>query len=119
MTVSRAKGAKAKADKLFSQLIRSRGACQVCGDPNVVTAHIIGRRFSWTRTDEMNAWALCPSHHYEVDNYADAKMALVRKTIGEATYYALRAKSQQVGSQFDWPAEVERLQGLLKEAEAA
>lgn len=120
MTVSKARGAKARADKLFSQLIRSRGVCERCAaSNNVVTAHIIGRRFSWVRTDERNAWALCPTCHYTVDNFADEKVALVRRTIGEATYLSLRQKSEQTGATFDWPAEVERLKARLEAVLAA
>ena len=119
MTVSKAKGAKAKADKLFSQLVRSRGVCERCGErSDVVTAHILGRRFSATRTDERNAWALDPTCHYVVDNWPDEKMRLVEETIGLEVYAELRAKAESTVRRFDWPAEVERLKGLLAAVDA-
>ncbi len=118
MTVASAKGAKAKADRLFSRLIRSRGRCERCNEsPGPYdTAHIIGRRFSWTRTDERNAWCLCKKCHWTVDNYSVEHVDLVRRTLGLEVYAELRAKSEQVGAKFDWPAEVERLTALLKDA---
>jgi len=115
MTVSRAKGAKARADRLFSQLVRSRGLCERCGvRDDVVTAHIIGRRFSKTRTDERNAWALDPTCHYVVDNFPDEKMGLVEDTIGMGVYDELRAKAESISTKMDWDAEVVRLSALHK-----
>lgn len=119
MTVKAARGAKAKADRLFSQLIRLRGKCERCGrtDGPFDTAHVIGRRFSATRSWETNAWCLCRTCHWTVDNYADEKMSLVARTIGMDAYAGLRDRAESIkGQRFDWPAEVERLQALLKAA---
>lgn len=118
MTVSRAKGDKAACDRMFSQLVRARGRCQFtgCNRADVVTAHILGRRFVRVRTCEDNAWALCPTHHYLVDNYPDEKMGLVRLTIGVERYGELVRESQRGGQRFDWSAERARLKSILERA---
>lgn len=69
MSVKRYKGAKAKADKHFSEIIRSHGYCEAEGwddrqcSNQLQTAHILSRRYSATRTDTRNAFCLCFSHH--------------------------------------------------------
>jgi hypothetical protein len=69
MPVKRYKGAKAKADKLFSEIIRSYGRCEASGyderpcSPQLQTAHIVTRKRSATRTDLRNAFCLCFAHH--------------------------------------------------------
>lgn len=77
------KGAKGKADRLFSLLVREAGVCAACGwacpcpeaprhhtaDCRLQCAHIISRRFSRTRCDLRNAVALCAKcHHHYTDN---------------------------------------------------
>lgn len=110
------KGAARKADDLFRVLIRARGACERCGkhgDPREFeTAHIIRRRYSHTRTDERNAWCLCPPCHRLVDTFPDDFMELVAQTPGREVFEALKVKSLR-REKFDWDVEVERLKGLL------
>lgn len=115
MTVARAKGDKNACDRLFSQIVRARGRCEYigCQRSDVVTAHIIGRRFAKVRTNLSNAWALCPTHHYVVDNWPDEKMWLVTETIGLRVYAELRAEAEAVTQRFDWRAERERLKAIL------
>lgn len=58
------KGQRNKADRLFSQIIRSKGACCICGSTEVVQcAHLISRRYLGTRWDQQNAVPLCQKHH--------------------------------------------------------
>ena len=121
MTVSRSKNADKNAcDRLFSQLVRSRGVCEYpgCERRDVVCAHIIGRRFANVRTDELNAWALCPTHHYLVDNWPDEKWGLVERTIAPHRYWELRAKAEDVTRRFDWKSERVRLKARVAEAAA-
>lgn len=57
---------KASCDKLFSQLVRSRGMCQRCGETRyelLQTAHIYSRKFNSVRFDEDNAICLCARCH--------------------------------------------------------
>lgn len=105
MTVSYGKGTKGKATKLHAQLVRARGACERCGVSGEIEplqcAHIISRRYSHTRCDTRNAWALCGSCHYTVDNFADEKMDLVQRTIGEDLYWDLKADAYRT-DKVDW-----------------
>ena len=119
--VSYGKGDKAKATKLHSVLVRSRGRCERCGQADYTklqTAHIIRRRFSATRTDETNAWCLCASCHFRLDGHPDEFMEFVEQTIGRPAYDALKQKALTV-TKVDWAAESARLAALVKQLEAA
>lgn len=105
--------AKAEADRLCGLVVRSRGACERCGKagPGLQWAHIVRRNYAATRTDETNAWALCPSCHWLTEKEADEFMALVERTIGLDHFYALKAKAKagvKTSAAF-WQAECERL----------
>jgi hypothetical protein len=116
VTVARSKNADKNAcDELFRRIVRARGRCEHpdCDRTDVVTAHILGRRFAKIRTNELNAWALCPSHHWLVDNWPDEKIILVNETIGFGTYQALRREAEDATGRFDWAAERVRLKALL------
>ncbi len=117
MTVSYGKGAKGKATKLHSQLVRSRGCCQNCfSTRELQCAHIVPRTWAWTRTMEANAFCLCAACHHRFTDFPDEWMAFVESTIGLPDYLLLKDRAQQgVGRKFDWDAEVERLQALVKE----
>src|SRR3990167_3235983 len=53
-----------QADKLFSQLIRSRGKCQRCfSDKNLQCAHVVSRVNKHLRWNEDNALSLCLRCH--------------------------------------------------------
>ena len=55
---------KNKADKLWSEIIRSKGKCEVCGiTRNLQSHHIEGRRNLTLRFDLRNGVCLCPLHH--------------------------------------------------------
>ena len=55
---------KKACDKLFSELVRSRGACERCGKTtSLQTSHIISRTYMGTRFDPDNANALCGGCH--------------------------------------------------------
>ena len=117
--VAKGKGAKAKATRLHSELVRTRGLCQRCGSGRTLQcAHIIGRRYSATRTDENNAWCLCAGCHMRLTEHPDEHMDFVAETIGMAAFSALKAKAEagvKAGEPF-WHAEVLRLESLLREA---
>jgi 5-methylcytosine-specific restriction endonuclease McrA len=92
------KGAKKKADDLFSKIVRSRGACQACGKTmNLQCAHIISRRYSHTRCVERNALCLCAGcHHHYTDHPAEFG-TLVLTFMDDQEYDALTVLSQQTG----------------------
>ena len=54
-----------KLDKLFSDIIRSLGHCEInnCQNSNLNTHHIVGRRNFTLRWDRQNGCCLCASHH--------------------------------------------------------
>lgn len=110
------KAAKAHADRLFSQWVRSVGFCENCGStPNEVQlqcAHWISRRYSWTRTYELNAFCLCAAcHRWFTDHPTEfGKWAIEQR--GEDVYAHVLQRSNR-RDKFDWFAEVDRLKGLL------
>ncbi len=60
-----------KNDKLFSELVRSRGKCEAQGHDvpcsgidTLQCAHIKSRRYKALRWDLKNAYSLCAAHHY-------------------------------------------------------
>jgi 5-methylcytosine-specific restriction endonuclease McrA len=119
MPLTAAKGAKKKADDLFSKIVRSRGYCQSCGSTrNLQTAHVISRRYSATRTDLANAFCACATCHARWTDYPVEFGEFVLDVIGDDAYEALRVKSLS-RVKFDWLAEVERLRPLLAELETA
>ena len=127
MTAQR--GAKAKADRLFSLIVRSVGGCEWCDyvcpcvdAPRAHTtgcklqcAHIRARRFSATRTDRRNAVCLCAGcHHYFTDHPYEWAEA-VDEMQGAGVYAEMMEASEPV-TKMDWPAEVERLEGVARDA---
>jgi len=55
---------KKKIDKLYSEIIRSKGYCERCGKSGPLNAHhVIGRRNLATRWDLRNGICLCVGCH--------------------------------------------------------
>lgn len=111
------KGAKGKADKLFSKIIRARGACENCGSTNVSTlqcAHIISRKYSATRTDTRNAYCLCAKCHFRFTGWPREFSHFITRTTGSDTYNELKLKAETV-TKMDWDAEYERLKQIAKD----
>ncbi len=104
---------KRNCDDRMRRYIVARGSCQRCGASNnpLECAHIIRRRFSWTRTDERNAWALCHFCHTIVDTHISEFMALVADTIGWELFLELEEKSKR-RDKFRWDDELERWKAM-------
>lgn len=114
--MKRTTGDKGACDRIFSQLVRMRGACQKCGSPrNLQCAHVISRRYSATRCDLRNAWCLCAGCHMHVDGHFDAKYELTEQTIGLDVFAELREKATSNNRPWDWAAERARLEGLREQ----
>ena len=112
-------GPKGKATKLHAELVRARGRCQLCGaTANLQCAHIVGRRFNATRTDERNAWCLCARCHFRLTDHPDEHMAFVDETIGLDAFLELKQRAEAGVKANDafWLAEVDRLTRLLEAA---
>lgn len=98
------KGAKAKCDRLFSLIVRSRGACIQCNaTANLQTAHIISRRYSHTRCVLSNAFCACPKCHMRWTDHPVEFASFVLERIGQTEYQRLYLLSQQTGK-VDWLA---------------
>lgn len=119
MSVAYGKGAKGRATRLHSLIVRSRGQCERCGagpSAGLQCAHIIGRSFAWTRTDENGAWCLCASCHAHLTAEPFEHVQFAIKTHGEEGYELLRVKARDgVNRKFDWDAEVLRLKALAEQ----
>ena len=117
MADSPQKRAKAKADRLFSKLVRLEGRCEHCGAEEGVQlqcAHWISRRYSHTRTDFDNAFCLCAGcHFYMTHNPTEwGRWAIEQR--GEDTYWRLMELAHRSNGKFDWVAELGRLKALAE-----
>lgn len=91
------KGLKGKATRLHSIVVRARGACERCGERDyskLQAAHIVPRRYSATRCDPLNSWALCAGCHLRTTEWASEHMALIEQTIGLDVYELLRQRAE-------------------------
>ena len=85
---------KRKADRLFSNFIRSKGYCEWCGKDGrncqLQTAHIFSRRFLITRWEPINAVCLCAGCHRKAHDKPPEFTAWLQKYLGEDVYEELR-----------------------------
>lgn len=114
MAKSLQRAAKAKADVLFSKLVRSVGHCEHCLKSvgvQLQCAHWLSRSYSHTRTDFDNAFCLCAGCHrfFTADPTAWTIWAVAMR--GRETYERLR-ESANKRDKMDWPAELERLKEI-------
>lgn len=115
------KGARGKATRLHSQVVRARGRCENCGTTqSLQCAHIVSRRYAATRTDENNAFCLCAGCHLRFTDHPFEWVKFVLAKIGVDGYDTLRAKAEAGVKANDsfWKAECERLAALLREVVA-
>lgn len=122
MTAKNTKPLKAKADKLFSQIIRERGACERCGkgpdQAQLQCAHIISRRYNATRWDEENCLCLCGGCHFWAHQQPIAFGLWVIEKIGQAKATELRDQAQAYAgrvSRIDYEELIARLTERLAE----
>jgi hypothetical protein len=114
VTVARAKGAKAKADKFFSLVVRSLGYCEACrSHMNLQTAHIRSRRFSNTRCELLNAFCLCASCHrkFTDEPLLFASFVHEKRTPSEIAW--LQRKSHDI-AKVDWEQVASHLEHLYR-----
>ncbi len=93
---SDARLAKKRADVLFSKIVRSRGACQRCGESTyskLQCAHIIRREFVATRCVLENAWCLCGGCHMFTHGWPEEHVAMIERTIGLDAYWELKLRA--------------------------
>ena len=110
---------KAKCDRLWSQIIRARGHCELSGKDgiacagNLQAAHLIGRRFHNTRWDLANGWALCQAHHVYYTHRPEAWFLLLEDW-APGLYSALWEMAQR-----PWDKDYDKVLSSLKEAVSA
>ena len=82
-----------KLDKLVSQIVRDRGACQNCGSKNnLQAAHIFSRTYNNTRWDLDNLICLCASCHF----FFHKNPLEFAHWIGEEKYQLLKESRNQI-----------------------
>jgi len=114
MPVARYKGLKAKADKLFSEVIRAQEYCEAAGYNNrpcsnqLQTAHIITRKRSATRTDTRNAFCMCFAHHRWFTDMPREFSKFITDTWAQVYYDEVYYKSIKP-TKVDWQSRIDFL----------
>jgi hypothetical protein len=118
-----ARGVKEEATRLCSRIVRAtRGPwCEAgCGALATDHAHIVGRNYSHTRTDETNGLALCGACHQRFDTFYDDRDALLARLGLTGHYQHLKAKALGgVNVKFDWWSELDRLRVVAEALDLA
>lgn len=85
-----------EADRLFSLVVRSEAGhrCRLCGGQPVQCAHLFSRTYKAVRWSAENAWALCGREHKYYTHHPIEWEVLLRRTLGDAGYEALRTRAQ-------------------------
>jgi hypothetical protein len=87
----------AKADELFSKLVRARdGRCQWpgCQSTTIYTHHIFSRRYLQTRWDMENGISLCVYHHtLKAHGDPEEFRDFILKRMGNQRFMALKARA--------------------------
>lgn len=97
------------ADALFSKLVRSRGACQMCTKTNnLQCAHIISRRNLHLRYDFRNALALCAGCHLLWHHEPLWAVAWLQGLFPKNYEYLMKEKDV-IEDNFDYEAVIKRL----------
>ena len=100
---------EAKADKLFGEIIRSRGKCERCGSKDFLqTAHLISRRYKQVRWDLDNAVCLCRGCHVYFTHHPIEWDLYVEDKIGTNIYKTLKTKALIYGK-IDYEAIINKL----------
>lgn len=91
---------KRKADKMFSEKIRSRGYCQLAGldkircSGNLQTMHIVGRSNHNLRWDSLNALCGCSGHHRYYTSHPFNFYELIKERFPENYVYLQEWKNE-------------------------
>ncbi len=111
---------KKKCDKLWSEIIKSGGSCEICGQPVRDSHHVIGRINLVLRWDLRNGVRLCFQHHTGGNKSAhnDPLWFMEQfKAIRPEDYEYLRIKKNETRtfSIFDYEEILKRLEDTLDE----
>lgn len=117
--LKRYKATKAKADVLFSQVIRSLGYCEARGyngftcSPQLQCAHICSRRYNATRTDTRNAFVLCARHHRHYTDHPREFSHFITETWAQNYYPQVYLKAN-TPTKVDWEDRVAFLEKIKR-----
>lgn len=103
------------ADRLWGQIVRSVGRCEICGtDQRLQAAHGFSRRYRNTRWLTINGFCLCASHHVYYTHRPLEWDAYLRRVWGDQPYNELRLRALRVTP----PDVAEAVQTLVDEIKA-
>lgn len=114
MAVKSYKGLKARADKLFSEVIRSVGYCEatfyndVSCSQQLQCMHINSRRFNSTRCDTRNAFSGCAAHHRFFTDHPREFSRFITTTWAQKYYDDMFQKSR-TATKVDWQERIDFL----------
>lgn len=86
-----------QCDLLWGQIVRARGACEMCSNPKrlpLQAAHGISRRYRGTRWLPINGFCLCSGCHMSMTHNPLAWDDFLRVEWGDITYDILRRRAQ-------------------------
>lgn len=114
MAVKRNKGIKGKADRIFSEVVRSVGYCEAEGWDDIKCSqqlqcmHIISRKFNATRCDTRNAFSGCAAHHRYFTDHPLRFSRFVTTTWASKYRDVIweRSRDSSIGKQVDWEERV-------------
>lgn len=89
---------KNKLDKIWREIVQSRGACEYCGTKSgqLHAHHIRSRRFLNTRWDLDNAILLCATHHFFAHQQGIFFDNWLIETRGEEWFRQLKRRSDEI-----------------------
>ncbi len=105
---------KRKADRLFSELVRSRPTCEMCGSSVKIfeCAHVISRSNLHLRYDPQNALKFCKGCHYRWHREPLQCITWFQGVYPESFAYLMKEKDTYE-TNFDYPAIIKKLEHEL------
>lgn len=119
MPVKTYKGLKAKADKLFSEIVRSTGYCEAENYNHVKCSqqlqcmHINSRRYNATRCDTRNAFSGCAAHHRFFTDHPREFSRFITTTWA-ADHYDQMYQASRIATKVDWNERITFLERIKK-----
>ena len=111
-----------KLDRLCSEIVRSKGKCQKCGEKrNLQCCHIFSRKYNNTRWDLDNLLCLCAKCHFLFHAEPIYFGEWVKLNLGEDKYELLKEAHNQI-TKFtvdDLQTKLDVLKELAKPRESA
>lgn len=113
---TQAKRDKDECDRLFSLIVRARGACETCGSrANLQCSHIYSRRYTFIRCDELNAMCQCARCHRRWHDRPVEMVAWLRDCYPADHLELLAERARVVNIKVDWGAKRAELAARLLE----